>query len=99
MVVLGILVTMFIGFLIYVYAPVNVYGRDLSRPRQIYNQRMDQFSRAKQVGTIKSYAQSRSKTSEYKTMIDNFSKGLDINGKPLYDKNSDSLYQAFGLNN
>jgi len=94
-VILGILVTMFIGFILYINAPVNVYGRDLSQPREHYNQRMALVSRAKQVGTVKSYAQSLGQTSDYKTMIDNFSKGLDIKGRQLYKPQNDEIYSAF----
>ena len=95
-VILGILVTLFIGFVLYINAPVNVYGRDLSQPREQYNQRMASFSRAKLAGTVKSYAQSITKQTDYKTMLDNFSKGLDIKGRPLYRPQNDEIYQAFG---
>ena len=95
-VILGIIVTMFIGFVAYISAPVNVFGRDLSQPREYYNQRMQAVAKAKLRGTVKSYAESRKKPSEYKNMIENFSKGLDVNGRPLYNPQKDIIYEAFG---
>jgi hypothetical protein len=88
------LVTMFIIFVAYINSPVKIYGRDLSVPRKSYNQVLDVASEAKRQGTLKSF-QNQKQSSSYREMIQQFGKGLDIDGSPLYKDNSDFLYSAF----
>jgi hypothetical protein len=100
MVVLGALVAMFIIFLVYIYSPIKIYGRDLSHPREAFNVRMQYAADAKRVGLNKSYAESR-KNSDYQTMIKDFKEGRNYSGTGpsggLYTEDPSLIYSAFGV--
>ena len=104
-VALGALVTMFVIFVVYISLPIKIYGRDISKPRDTFNARIEYATQAKRIGLSKSYLESK-KNTDFQDMIDNFKAGKTYGGPgsnagstagPLYKEDPSVIYNAFAV--